>query len=50
MKSSSDFRLLNSEVYLHADALIDAFNGALAEEIAYLQNEGGRPLVVLDGC
>ncbi|MFA5384174.1 MAG: AAA domain-containing protein [Eubacteriales bacterium] len=29
--------------------LIDAFNGALAEEMAYLRNEGGRPLVVLDG-
>ncbi len=34
---------------MHTDALIEAFNGALAEEIAYLQNEGGRPLVVLDG-
>lgn len=34
---------------MHAAALIDAFNGALAEEIAYLRNEGGRPLVVLDG-
>jgi hypothetical protein len=34
---------------LHAAALIEAFNGVLAEEIAYLRNEGGRPLVVLDG-
>ncbi|MDF9408345.1 AAA domain-containing protein [Pelotomaculum isophthalicicum JI] len=34
---------------MHATALIDAFNEALAEEIAYLRNEGGRPLVVLDG-
>lgn len=33
---------------MHAAALIEAFNGALAEEIAYLRNEGGRPLVVLD--
>ncbi|MDD4369286.1 MAG: AAA domain-containing protein [Oscillospiraceae bacterium] len=34
---------------MHATALIEAFNGALAEELAYLRNEGGRPLVVLDG-
>ncbi|NLI12222.1 MAG: AAA family ATPase [Peptococcaceae bacterium] len=34
---------------MHAEALIEAFNGALAEEIAYLRDEGGRPLVVLDG-
>ncbi|MHB8986740.1 MAG: hypothetical protein ACYC38_12565 [Eubacteriales bacterium] len=29
--------------------IIGAFNKALAEEIAYLQNEGGRPLVAMDG-
>ncbi len=34
---------------MHADELIEAFNKALAEEIAYLRDEGGRPLVVLDG-
>lgn len=34
---------------MHVAALIESFNGALAEEIAYLRHEGGRPLVVLDG-
>ena len=34
---------------MYAAALIEAFNGALAEEIEYLRNEGGRPLVLLDG-
>jgi len=34
---------------LRAAALIEALNGALAEEIACLRNEGGRPLVVLNG-
>ena len=29
--------------------IIDTFNIALDEEIAYLQNEGGRPLMAMDG-
>ena len=35
--------------FLHAAVLIDSFNEALAEEIAFLRNEGGRPLTLLDG-
>jgi len=34
---------------LNAAGIINAFNMTLAEEISYLQNEGGRPLVALDG-
>ncbi len=34
---------------MHAAVLIDSFNEALAEEIAFLRNEGGRPLTLLDG-
>lgn len=32
-----------------AAALIDSLNEALAEEIVFLRNEGGRPLALLDG-
>jgi len=34
---------------LNAASLIETFNAALTEEIAYLRDEGGRPLVVMDG-
>jgi len=34
---------------LDAAGIISEFNGALAEEIAYLLQEGGRPLLVMDG-
>ncbi|HAG11823.1 MAG TPA: hypothetical protein DCK76_10735 [Desulfotomaculum sp.] len=41
--------LKNEAPFCITSELINAFNGALAEEIEYLRNEGGRPLVVLDG-
>ncbi|OPY63397.1 MAG: RecBCD enzyme subunit RecD [Pelotomaculum sp. PtaU1.Bin065] len=32
-----------------AAGIISEFNNALAEEVAYLQREGGRPLLIIDG-
>ncbi len=41
--------LKNGAIVCAPLALIEAFNTALAEEIEYLRNEGGHPLVILNG-